>query len=203
MSYEQIPDQATITATIDALKANGMNAQFVATAADAKAKVLEMIPTGSEVMTMSSQTLLETGIAQAINESGKFVSLHKQLYSLDRAKDGQRMQEIGAAPPITIGSVQAISAKGAVMIASMTGSQLGAYSYGAGKVIWVVGAQKLVTDLMQAMDRLEKYVLPLESERAHKAYGVPGSVIAKVLLVNKEITPGRIEVIIVGEKLGY
>lgn len=50
------------------------------------------------------------------------------------------------------------------------------------------------------MDRIEKYVLPLENERAMKAYGV-GSAINKVLIVNKEVIPGRIHIILVKEKL--
>ena len=45
--------------------------------------------------------------------------------------------------------------------------------------------------------------LPLESERAHKAYGVPGSAVNKMLVVNREVTPGRITLIFVNEKLGF
>jgi len=46
-------------------------------------------------------------------------------------------------------------------------------------------------------------VLPLESERARKAYGVPGSFVSKLLIINKEIFPDRATVIIVKESLGF
>jgi hypothetical protein len=86
---------------------------------------------------------------------------------------------------------------------SNTGSQLPAYVYGADKVIFIVGTQKIVKNLDEAMKRVYEYVLPLESERAKKAYGVPGSFISKVLLINREMNPERIHLIFVNEKLGF
>ncbi len=53
------------------------------------------------------------------------------------------------------------------------------------------------------MDRINEHVLPLESERAKKAYGVAGSVVAKIFILNKEVVPDRITMILVKENLGY
>ena len=92
---------------------------------------------------------------------------------------------------------------GKVLIASNTGSQLPAYAYGASKVIWIVGTQKIVNDLEDGMKRIYEYTLPLESERAQKAYGVAGSAVSKLLIVNQEVTPGRITIIFVPENIGY
>jgi hypothetical protein len=47
-----------------------------------------------------------------------------------------------------------------------------------------------------------KYTDPLEDARALKVYGV-NSGINKLLVVNREITPGRITMIIVKENLGF
>ena len=70
-------------------------------------------------------------------------------------------------------------------------------------VIFVAGAQKIVKNLDQGFKRIYEYVLPLESERAKKAYGIPGSAVNKILVVNKEIQPDRINLIIVNEVLGF
>lgn len=67
-------------------------------------------------------------------------------------------------------------------------------------MLWVVGAQKIVKNLDDAMDRIYEYVFPLEDERAMKAYGV-GSGVNKLLIVNKETEAGRIHMILVKEKL--
>lgn len=91
---------------------------------------------------------------------------------------------------------------GQVVIASATGSQLPSYAYGASNVIWVVGTQKIVKNLDEAMKRVYEYVFPLEKERAMKVAGMKSSV-NKILLINKEATPGRIHIIFVQEKLGF
>jgi hypothetical protein len=112
------------------------------------------------------------------------------------------MQKLGATPEYVLGSVHALTETGVAVIASATGSQLGPYSAGASKVIWVVGSQKIVPTLEEGMKRIEEYTLPLENERAMKAYGM-NSVIAKLLIVNREVTPGRITVVIVKENVGF
>jgi hypothetical protein len=188
---------------ISALKANGINACFVANGAEAKRKALEIIPQGAKAMNMSSVTLDTIGISKEIMESGRCEPVRKMLMSMDRKTHGQEMQMLGAAPEWAIGSVHAVTESGEVLIASQSGSQLPAYSYGASRVLWVVGTQKIVKDRDEAIRRIYEYVLPLESERAKKAYGVPGSAVNKLLVINKEVKTGRIDLIFVGEKLGF
>ncbi len=91
---------------------------------------------------------------------------------------------------------------GQVLIASNTGSQLSPYAYGARHVVWVVGTQKIVKDFAEGLQRINEYSLPLENERAQQAYG-KGSNVSKILIVNKEVQPGRITIILVKEKLGF
>ena len=62
--------------------------------------------------------------------------------AMDRQTQGAEMRRMGAGPDIAIGSVHAITEQGEVFIASASGSQLAAYAFGAGTVIWVVGSQK-------------------------------------------------------------
>ena len=80
--------------------------------------------------------------------------------------------------------------------------QLGPYAAGAGKVILVVGTQKIVSGLDEALRRIDEYVFPLEDGRAEAAYGVHSGV-NKVLIINREWTRGRITVVFVDEALGY
>lgn len=201
--WDSVKDDQVIRDTIVALEKNGINAVMVASGAEAKAKVLELIPEGAEVMDMTSVTLTDTGIAKEIHESGKYASVRNKLNAMDRATQGAEMQKLGAAPEWAIGSAHAVTQDGKVMIASNTGSQLPAYAYGASHVVWVVGAQKLVKNEEEGRKRIYDYVLPLESERARKAYGVAGSNVSKLLVVNQEVSPDRIMVIIVKEKLGF
>ena len=156
-------------------------------------------------MTMSSTTLDTIGLSEEINKKGsKFKPVRDKLYSMDRATQVQEMNRLGAAPEYALGSVHAVTEDSHVVIASNTGSQLPAYAYAALHVIWVVGTQKIVKNMDEGMKRIYEYVLPLESARANKAYNITtGSFVSKLLIINREITPGRVTVIFVGEKLGF
>jgi L-lactate utilization protein LutC len=203
MDYSKIASDEQINTTKSALEKNGFDVIVVEKSDKARETVLNILPQGGDVMTMTSVTLDKTGIAKEINESGKYTSIRNKLNSLDRNTQGREMQQLGAAPDWTVGSVHALTEDGMVVVASNTGSQLPAYSYASSHVIWVVGAQKIVPNLDEAMKRLYDYVLPLESKRAHEAYGVPASFISKLLIFHREVTPKRITIVLVKEALGY
>lgn len=203
-TLNNIAEKKIIDTTIVKLKENGIDALFAKSREVAKKKALSLIPHDKEIMTMTSVTLDALGITKEINESGNYPNaVMPKLMKMDRNTQGIEMQKLGAAPEYAVGSVHAVTQEGNVLIASNTGSQLSAYVYGSPHVIWVVGAQKIVKNTEEGMKRVYDYVLPLEGERAHKAYGVPGSFVSKLLIVNKEVTPGRITLIIVSESLGF
>ncbi len=202
--WDRLADEKTIKNTVAALKANGIDAQVVENRQEAKRKVLELIPESSEAMTMTSVTLDTIGLSEEINKAdSRFRPVRDKLYAMDRNTQVQEMNRLGAAPEFVVGSVHAVTEDGHVLIASNTGSQLPAYSFGALHVIWVVGAQKIVKNTDEGIKRIYEHSLPLESERAKKAYGVPGSAVNKILIINQEVQPGRVKLILVKEKLGF
>ncbi len=204
--FGQLATDESINIVKKSLQENGVEVLVLENEAQTKEKVLQMIPNGAEIMNMSSVTVDSIGLAKEINESGKYNSVRNSFAKMDAKRSeghpGQEMKKLGAAPEWVIGSVHAVTEDGKVIVASASGSQLPAYAYGSGHVIWVVGSQKIVKDLDEGMKRVYEYVLPLESERAQKAYGM-GSSVNKLLIFNKESTPNRITMIIVKEKLGF
>jgi hypothetical protein len=128
--------------------------------------------------------------------------LRPRMFAMNRETQGREIRKLGGTPDFAAGSVHAVSEDGHVLIASNTGSQLGPYASGAGKVIWVVGAQKLVKDLNEGLNRIYDHILPLEDEHMRQLYKV-GTNVSKVLIVNREIRPNRITMIIVKEELGF
>lgn len=201
--WNTLATKETVTKTVKALKANGIDAIVVQTRKEAKEKAFERIPKGAEVMNMTSITLETIGVAKEIEESGRYNAVRNKLYAMDRKTQGLQMQKLGAAPEYVFGSIHAVTQDGKILIASQSGSQLPAYASGATHVIWVVGTQKIVADTDEGIKRIYEHCLPLEAERARKAYGVPGSNVNKLLIINKEIKAGRITLIFVNEKLGF
>jgi len=200
--FKKPADRAAVERAVAALKGHGIDAVIVQDGAAAKAEVFDRIPKGSDVFTLTSVTLDATGITEAINGGSDYKSVRDKLYAFDRATQGQEMRALGSSPSWAVGSAHAVTETGEILVASATGSQLPAYVYGAEKVIFVVGTQKVVKDLATARERIKEYTLPLESERAKAAYGVPGSAINKMLEIHGEF-PGRIAVIFVEQELGY
>ncbi len=202
MKWTKLADDNTITKTVKALSARGIEAFIVDTGEEAKKKVLGLIPKGAEVMDLTSVTLDQIGLAKEIQESGRYVSVRKKVMSVDQKEMRQAMRRMSAAVDYAVGSVHAVTQEGQVVLASNSGSQLSPYAFGAANVIWVVGAQKIVKNLDHAFRRIKEHCFPLEDARARKAYGM-GSGISKILIFEKEITPNRIKLIFVKEKLGF
>jgi hypothetical protein len=185
-----------------ALRANNIEAIVVDTGADAKQAVLERIPDGAEVHSGASKTLQATGIQAELETSPKVTWLRKQILSMDRKTQGREIRKLGAAPDVMLGSVSAVTEDGKLVTASFGGSQLGPYAASAGTVILVIGSQKVVSDLDEALRRVYEHALPLESERLHAALGIDSHV-GKILITNREVQPGRTIVILVREALGF
>jgi hypothetical protein len=195
-------DDPRVTRTAAALEANGIGVLRAADAADAKRIVLGLIPAGSQVYHGASQSLADSGITEAIEKSGRFDPIRPRIWSMDRTTQGDEIRRLTSSPDVMLGSVHAVTETGSLVAASMGGSQLGPYVSGAGRVILVVGTQKIVSDLDEAMSRVYDYAFPLEDARAQAEYGIH-SAVNKVLVINREITPGRITVVLVDEVLGF
>jgi hypothetical protein len=171
--FTTLPDDATVTATVVALEEHGFGVDVVDDLDAARTTVLARIPMGASVMTNTSVTLDEAGIAEAINESGRYDSARTRMFALDFATQAKEMKAIGGQPDFALGSVHAITREGTLVIASASGSQLASYAWG----------------------------LKLEDGRAIAAYG-RHSVVGKILEIHQEM-PDRIHVVLVRQAVGF
>lgn len=199
--YSLPASEEAIRNTVKALEANGFQVQLVDTLKDAKTAVLDLIPTGSQVFTATSETLRLSGLTEELNSS-KYTSVRDEIAAVgDDPARAVEKRRVGSAMEYIISSVHALTEDGQAVIASLTGSQLSGIAYGASHVIWVIGSQKIVKDLNEAMDRLENYTFHLEDKRALEAYGM-NSALSKVLLYRKELFQ-RVQIVICKEAIGY
>jgi L-lactate utilization protein LutC len=201
-AFARLASDEQIERAVKSLGKNGIQAYLVEKGSDVKEKLEELIPAGAEVFTSSSTTLRQLGLLDELDQTGRFEALRARLGKMDPKTQNRDMQKLGATPEYIVGSVHAVTESGSVLVASATGSQLAPYAASAAHVIWVVGAQKIVPSLDEALQRLEEYTFPLEDQRAMKAYGAHSG-INKMLVINKEINPDRTRMIIVKEVLGF
>ena len=185
-----------------ALTAHGFAVEILDDAAAARARIRELIPEGASVYTSASETTRLSGIREDINDSGRYQAVGPRAMAMDRETQFDDIRRLIAGPDFVVGSVAALTETGSIVVASASGSQVPAYSGGAGHAIWIVGAQKVVPDLSAALRRVEEHCLPLESERAQAVYGQP-SAINRLLVMNAELYPGRATVLLLREAIGF
>jgi acyl-CoA hydrolase len=200
-SFAKASSEESLQKTAAALKARNFLVELVNTPADARAYVNSILPKDQTIFTASSETLNLSGLDEDINRSGRYNAIRPQMEKLDYKTQRAEMLKLGATPDVVVGSVHAITEDGRVIAASGSGSQLGPYASAAGKVIWVVGSQKIVPDLDTAMRRLQFYAYPKEDNRVREKYGMPSGLM-KILIVNGDM-PGRSTVVLIREPIGF
>jgi hypothetical protein len=190
-----------IASVAQALERHNIEAVVVGTGAEARERVLSMLPEGAEVHWGTSRTLEEIGLTQELLAEGRYDALRPRYLVMDRATQAREIRKLVAAPDFMLGSVQAITDDGALVVVSYSASQIGPYASGAGRVILVVGSQKIVADLDEGVRRAREHVLPYEDASLRKRIGVPTR-LAKLLVIFEDPSPGRMTVVLVREPVG-
>jgi hypothetical protein len=192
--------EATLEALAERLRARNFEVVILDDGAAAKAEVLARVPEGSEVHTGKSKTLEDIGIFEEFMENEKYDFIRRRTLKMDRKTQLDEMRKAGAAPDIMVNSAHAVTEAGQIVMTSATGSQIGPIAYGAGKLILVIGSQKVVPDLNTALRRIEDYVIPYEEDRLNVAHGV--AKMNRTLILEGDYAPGRTTVILVRAPIG-
>ncbi|MEK7145374.1 MAG: lactate utilization protein [Patescibacteria group bacterium] len=204
MNYETVPPKKIIEKTAQAIRERGVEVFVVSNKKAALEKIKSLISKNQTVMNGSSTTLDEIGFTEYLKSgSHKWQNLHESIMKEPDQQKGLLMRRQALLADYFLGSVNAIAQTGELVAADAYGSRVGAYPFAAGHVVLVAGAQKVVPTLAKAIKRVRDYVLPLESERVKKAYGMPGSMVGKMFILEKEMFPKRTYLVLVEEKLGY
>jgi YkgG family uncharacterized protein len=183
------------------LRERNFEVVIVQSSADVKAAVLERIPEGATVHSGKSKTLEDAGLFKELMESERYDFVRRRTSKLDRTTQGDEIRRLSAAPDFMLGSVQAVTDSGQLVVASASGSQIGPYASGAGKLILVVGSQKIVPDLETALRRINEHVFPYEDARLRETLGV-GTKLTRWLVIEQDYYPGRTTIILVREPAG-
>jgi hypothetical protein len=139
--YMEQASDTKIEQVAEKIRERNIEVVIVKNGEEARQIVLERIPAGAEVHTGKSKTLKDAGIFDALQEPEKYDWLRTKFMKMDRKTQGREIRKLIAAPDFMLGSVQALTEDGILVISSATASQIGPYANTAGKVILVVGSQ--------------------------------------------------------------
>ncbi len=197
------PSNETIAETVNAIRERGIRVIQAVNGVEALEILITLIPSGAEVMSGSSTTLIEIGYPEYV-QSGRsaWKDLHDFVTAENDDKKRAELRRKSVTAEYFVSGANAIAQTGEIVACDKTGSRVGAWPFAAGNLILVVGTNKIVPTLDTALRRVREYSFPLENARAQGAYGIP-SRIGKCVILEYEQNEGRITLILVNEQLGY
>lgn len=205
MKYDTLASKAVVDKTAEALRTKGYEVSVFNNSKGALEKIKVLIPKGKSVMNGTSVSLDQIGYTEYL-KSGLHGWRDFRLTVVAETDPVKRLtiRKTATLSDYYLGSVNALTETGEFIVASNTGSQLPQIVFNSPNLIFVVGVQKIVPSISEAMRRLEKYVVPLEGERMKKLFGT-GTTLSKILIFKYDPTflNRKIYFLIVNEKLGY
>jgi hypothetical protein len=205
MDYSTLATKEVVDRTILALNSKNINAILIRNKTEAFNQIKELIPVGVSIMNGSSKTLEQIGFIDYLKSGNHgWNNLHANILAeTDPAKQAILRQQ-SVLSDFYLGSVHALTETGEFVIGSNSGSQLPHIVFTSPNLIFVVSTKKIVPTLTEAMNRLEKYVVPLEDQRV-KETGSPGTALNKIVIFKGENPKlGRkISMILVEDDLGF
>ena len=192
----------SISRTIAALAARNVDAVLVESREAALVRLKELVPEGSEVFVSTSETLDTIGYTEYMHGNDRYINLHDRMLAQPDATSQREFRRTTTTADYFVGSVQAIAETGEIVVASGSGSQIGAYSYGARRVILVAGTQKICSTLAEAEARTRGFTLE-RHDRWLEGRGAAPAPIGKYLVMEHEPVAGRISMLLIPESLGW
>jgi len=204
-NYSTPASKETVDKTITALKNKNYNPILVKTKKEALEKIKELIPAGVSIMNGASVTLEQIGYLEYLaKKEHKWLDLHAQITSVNDEAKRHELRKQSSLSDFYLGSVHALTEEGEMVIASNTGSQLPHIVFTSPNLIFVLSTKKIVSNVDEAMKRLEEYVIPLEDKHMMNKFNVHTTLNKIVIFKGESPFIGRkINIILVEEDLGF
>ena len=196
---------------LNALNARNMEAFYAESKEEALKKALEIIPEGSSISWGGSMSIEEIGLKQAICD-GNYKELNR-----DAAKTPEEKRAIELATydcDYFLTSANAVSEDGVLVNIDGNANRVSAIAYGPKHVLMIVGMNKIVRDVENAVSRARNEAAPINAQRfnldtpccktgACFDCKTPSTICCQFLITRYSKHAGRIKVILVNDELGF
>ena len=195
-------DDAALQRTVAGLKSRNVDAVVAENGDQARELLIAMIPDGAEVFKSTSETLDAIGYSDYIRQTDRYKNLYMEISAEPDRERQRELRRLASVAEYYVGSVHAIAETGEVIVASGSGSQLGAYVFGAKHVIWVAGVQKICPTLSDALERVRGFSVERHHQWAEEQGRTAGP-LGKLLIFENEQNPDRVSMVLIKESLGW
>lgn len=192
---------------IKGLQSRNMSGYYAASREDAVKQALELIGEGSTVTMGGCQSAHEIGLIKAL-EDGNY-------NYIDRAKLSPREGLMAAYDSdVFLSSANAITSDGIMVNIDGNSNRVSCIAQGPRKVVFIVGMNKVCSDLDEAMKRARNVAAPANAQRfdvktpckeTGKCFDCksPDTICCQFLITRYSRHAGRIHVILVNDTLGF
>jgi L-lactate utilization protein LutC len=198
-----------------ALEENNFEVFLAENATQATQIVLaDILPkTGAKTVSWGgSMTFLSTGIYNAVKENPNL----EVLDTFDKSISSEQMLELrrqALLVDLFITGTNAVTETGLLVNLDMIGNRIGGLTFGPKHVIILLGRNKIVADLDEAMYRIKNFVAPANAMRLDKKTPCvktsycedcksPDRICNTWTITEKSFPKGRVKVVLINEALG-
>ena len=199
----------------DALEKNNFEAFIAQTPAEAGQIVIDQILPEINVKSVSygdSLTLFETGVLEFFKKNSETTLIETFDEKVSREEIIERRRN-ALLSDLFFSGTNAVVESGALVNLDMTGNRVGGMVFGPKWVVIMVGRNKIVSDLEQAMDRIKNLAAPANAIRHEQktpcvktSYCMDCNSPARICNIwtihEKSYPKGRIKVILINQDLG-
>ncbi len=169
--YEQLAGKC-----IAGLAKYNISATLASDRDDARARVLSMIPEGSSVGIGDSVTLMECGIIQEVEGSGRYQVLNpfntgEGTVFYPQGHEAIEVMRKALTCDVFITGTNAVTMDGKLVNIDGFGNRVAPLLFGPRKRIVVVGANKIVANVEEALKRIKDMAAPINAKRHHLKHG--------------------------------
>ena len=199
-----------IETVLKSLKENGFDpVEFIEGASTATQCVLDMIPVNVTVGVPGSTTIRQLGLVTQLRARGTRVIDTGKRSRLSIDKIARRTLR----SDILLASSNAVTLDGKLVNSDAMGNRVAAMVFGPRRVILLVGMNKIVRDVDEAIDRIKNIIAPYHSETKGKKTpcatdgrctdcNSPERICRVTTIIEKKPRFTDIAIVIVGEDLG-
>jgi len=193
---------------IRGLESRNMEGFYAETKEDALKKALELIPEGSSIGMGGCMSAMEIGLVDALKtDKYKFIDR-------DRMEDKRKAMMDSYDADFFISSANAMTEDGILINVDGNSNRVSAICQGPRQVIFIIGMNKVCSDVDSAMKRARNVAAPINAQRFGLATPCsktgscmdcksPDTICCQILITRFSRHKGRIKVILVNDSLGF
>jgi len=193
---------------IKGLASRNMTGYYAATKEDALKQALELIPEGSSVTMGGCASAAEIGLVQAVQE-GNYIFIDRT-----KAENPREAMLQAYDADVYLASANGMTEDGIIVNIDGNSNRVSAIAFGPKKVIFIVGMNKICSDLDSATKRARSVAATINTQR----FGIstpctqtgacadcksPDTICCQFLTTRYSRHDGRIHVILVNDNLGF